>query len=252
MHVTGSRLEQLWQMLFLQKPDVGTGLAGRLRSPPSDRRSRGPALLPAVPRRSGPASATSRSSRRWGQEPRGRCAEPAFLVERFRKPPHTHTHTHHDFVRRLSRGQESCHRVAVSQGEGSWGLRLGTHDKARNILRGSGGESAGGAGPGTAGSGSESGTVTITASLIFKTFVRTNASHAVKSAAGGVRRVRGPREASRTTRSAPHARTCVCPGRLPSQALPVSPWRLPPAASSRLQSLRAPRGTPAPVAGRRR
>lgn len=92
LHVTGSRLEQLWQMLFLQKPDVGTGLAGRLRSPPSDRRSRGPALLPAVPRRSGPASATSRSSRRWGQEPRGRCAEPAFLVERFRKPPPpTHT-----------------------------------------------------------------------------------------------------------------------------------------------------------------
>lgn len=175
-----------------------------------------------------------------------------FLWSVLGSPPHTHTHTHHDFVRRLSRGQESCHRVAVSQGEGSWGLRLGTHDKARNILRGSGGESAGGAGPGTAGSGSESGTVTITASLIFKTFVRTNASHAVKSAAGGVRRVRGPREASWTTRSAPHARTCVCPGRLASQALPVSPWRLPPAASSRLQSLRAPRGTPAPVAGRRR
>lgn len=192
------------------------------------------------------------------RNPRAGALSLPFLWSVLGSPPHTHTH--HDFVRRPSRGQESCHRVTVSQGEGSRGLRLGTHDKARTILRGSGGESAGGAGPGTAGSGSESGTVTITASLIFKTFVRTNASHAVKSAAGGVRRgrdlsawrVRGPREASRTTRSAPHARTCVCPGRLASQALPVWPWRLPPAASSRLQSLRAPSGAPAPVAGRRR
>lgn len=79
---------------------------------------------------------------------------------------------------------------------------------------------------GTAGPGSESGTVTVPASLIFKTFVRTSAGRTVKSAAGSVRRgqdpsawrVRGPPEASWTARSvAPQHRR---------HTNPPLPWRL--------------------------